>query len=257
MGKQKIYYAIAVLFIFLSSFAPTASAQEIGDKQNGVASWYGAKYHGRRTTSGEVYNRHNLTAAHNGLPLGTKVKVTNLSNGESVVVKINDRGPFRGRRIIDLSEAAAKKLHYRNNGLTEVSVEVLELPTAFLAARNKKQEVVPTVATTPEGLAETSSVVTSAPASAEQQVYVVQAGAYNKEENAQAQADKLRKIYLKLPVSLLEETVNGKKIHRIIAGRFENRSTAEQARKDFAKKGIQGLVRVMPESTSTPIASSL
>ncbi|MBA9076171.1 MULTISPECIES: septal ring lytic transglycosylase RlpA family protein [Rufibacter] len=256
MGKLKIYYAIAVLFILFFGIAPLASAQEVGETQSGTASWYGSKYHGRRTSSGEVYNRHKLTAAHNGLPLGTKVKVTNLTNGESVVVKINDRGPFRGRRIIDLSEAAAKRIHYRSSGLTEVKVEVLELPEAFLAARAKKAEAEnPDLTATAEPVtAETTPLVVAA-APVQQQLFVVQAGAFGNQANAEAQAEKLRKIYQKLPISLVEETVNGKKVHRIIAGRFNSRLTAEQARKDFAQKGVQGLVKVMAEPA--PIASTL
>jgi rare lipoprotein A len=238
MGIQKIYHAIVVLFISIITFAPTASAQEVGETQKGLASWYGAKYHGRKTSSGEVYNRHKLTAAHNGLPLGTVVKVTNLSNGESVTVKINDRGPFKGRRIIDLSEAAAKKINYRNAGLTEVSVEVVELPQSYMAKRSKP---VPAPIETKEVVAETVLAANTVSS------YVIQAGAFGSLANAQAQLDKLKKIYQQMPVSLMEETVNGKKVHRIVAGKFQDKTTAEQARQDLVKKGFSGLVKEMKE----------
>ena len=99
-----------------------------GDKsadshQVGRASWYGPGFHGRKTASGQTFNQHALTAAHPRLPLGTRAKVTNLNNGKQVEVTINDRGPHRGGRIIDLSRAAAKKLAM--GGTARVSVVAL------------------------------------------------------------------------------------------------------------------------------------
>ncbi|WP_460880181.1 septal ring lytic transglycosylase RlpA family protein [Pontibacter rugosus] len=91
----------------------------------GEASWYGSRYHGRKTSSGERYNKHEMTAAHKTLPFGTKVKVTNLDNNEFVIVRINDRGPFVGDRIIDVSEAAARELEFHNKGVGHVKIEVL------------------------------------------------------------------------------------------------------------------------------------
>jgi rare lipoprotein A len=91
----------------------------------GKASWYGPRFHGRKTASGEIFNQHELTAAHRSLPLGTKVKVTNLKNGRSVVVRINDRGPYAKGRVIDLSRAAAKRLGMLNSGVAQVRVERL------------------------------------------------------------------------------------------------------------------------------------
>jgi rare lipoprotein A len=88
----------------------------------GVASWYGRPYHGRRTASGEVYNMNQLTAAHPTLPFGTRVAVTNLENGRTVVVTINDRGPFKPDRVIDVSRKAAGQLGFLGQGLTRVRV---------------------------------------------------------------------------------------------------------------------------------------
>jgi len=92
--------------------------------QEGLAVWYGPGFHGRRTASGEVYDMHTLTAAHPTLPFGTRVRVTNLKNGRSVVVRVNDRGPFGGRYIIDLSYAAAKAIGALS--ATRVRLEVLK-----------------------------------------------------------------------------------------------------------------------------------
>ena len=91
----------------------------------GLASFYAAKFHGRRTASGEIFNTHALTAAHLTLPFGTKVKVTNLRNGKSVIVRITGRGPHVRGRIIDLSVAAAKKIGLNRAGTVRVKLEIL------------------------------------------------------------------------------------------------------------------------------------
>jgi rare lipoprotein A (peptidoglycan hydrolase) len=92
---------------------------------NGKASWYGPGFHGKKTASGEIYDQRKLTAAHKTLPLGTKARVTNLENGSTVEVEINDRGPFINGRIIDLSRAAAGALGFVELGLAPVQVEVI------------------------------------------------------------------------------------------------------------------------------------
>lgn len=88
----------------------------------GIASYYGGKFHGRRTASGEIFDKNAMTAAHRSLPFGTKVKVTNLRNGRTVLVRVNDRGPHVRGRIIDLSHAAAKKIGLK--GVVRVKLEV-------------------------------------------------------------------------------------------------------------------------------------
>ncbi len=93
----------------------------------GYASWYGPKFNGRRTASGEIFDMNKLTAAHNTLPFGTIVRVTNLRNGKSVVVKINDRGPFKKNRVIDLSYKAAKKIGMIRDGTAPVKITILKL----------------------------------------------------------------------------------------------------------------------------------
>ncbi len=117
--------------------------------QDGVASWYGADFHGRTTSNGEVYDMDAFTAAHRTLPFGSRVRVTNQENGRQVVVRINDRGPFVAGRIIDLSRAAATLLDMLGPGTVAVRLEVL------------------------------------APAAPEQRVFAVQVGAFVKAENAQ------------------------------------------------------------------------
>jgi rare lipoprotein A len=100
----------------------------LGWEQTGEASWYGEPYHGRRTSSGERYDMHRLTAAHPSLPFGTRVRVTNLDNGQAVEVRINDRGPFKRGRIVDVSYAAAQRLGSVGAGVIPVRLRVVGLP---------------------------------------------------------------------------------------------------------------------------------
>jgi rare lipoprotein A len=96
-----------------------------GYSEEGLASWYGTDFHGKPTASGEIYDMHGLTAAHRVLPFGSMVRVTSLENGKSVVVRINDRGPFVGNRVIDLSRSAAERLGMLEKGTMPVRVETV------------------------------------------------------------------------------------------------------------------------------------
>ncbi len=119
--ELKMKMMLIVLICYLT-FPITSFGNQ--NTQYGIASWYGGKFHGRKTASGEQYDMYKFTAAHKNLPFGTFVSVTNLGNGKSVVVKINDRGPFVKGRIIDLSYVAAKKIDL--HGIAKVKVEVIE-----------------------------------------------------------------------------------------------------------------------------------
>lgn len=108
-----------------SNGRPTVSGGSVQSTFTGRASWYGPGFHGRRSASGEVFNQHALTAAHRTLPFGTLVRVTNVSSGASVTVRINDRGPFGGGRVIDLSAGAAQEIGMIRSGVATVRVDVL------------------------------------------------------------------------------------------------------------------------------------
>lgn len=126
MKKQIIYlfFFIFTLFSFFSCSQIVLPPSE--PFQTGMASWYGPDFHGKTTSSKEVYDMYDLTAAHRNLPFGTYVMVTNLDNGKSVIVRVNDRGPFVEGRIIDLSYAAAKALDMLGPGVVPVEIEILE-----------------------------------------------------------------------------------------------------------------------------------
>ena len=98
--------------------------------QTGAASWYGRQFHGRKTASGETFDMNGLTAAHRSLPLNCYIRVTNKTNGKSVVVKVNDRGPFHGNRVLDLSYGAAMQLGITNAGTAKVNIERVDGPSS-------------------------------------------------------------------------------------------------------------------------------
>lgn len=116
---------ILILLLIKIGYFPESYAQT-SIKNEGKASYYGSKFHGKPTASGELFNMHNLTAAHPKLPFNSLVKVTNTHNNRSVVVRINDRGPFTKNRIIDLSKAAAEKLQMIERGTAVVTLEVIK-----------------------------------------------------------------------------------------------------------------------------------
>lgn len=166
---------------------PTSS----GYRERGVASWYGTKFHGKRTSSGETYDMHAFTAAHKTLPLPTWVEVTNLRNRRSIVVRVNDRGPFVANRIIDLSYAAAAELDIIRDGTGLVEVRALDF-----GARASGNSVTSTRLSPPPGSALSGAPsreesVSSAGASGEPPVLYVQVGAFGEKVNAERQHARL------------------------------------------------------------------
>ncbi len=117
-GNQETYKVFGVKYKTLET--------HIGYSEIGIASWYGKKFHGKLTSSREVYDMYKITAAHKILPIPCYVKVTNLKNNKSLIVRVNDRGPFKKGRIIDLSYAAAKKLGIVEKGIAKVLVEAID-----------------------------------------------------------------------------------------------------------------------------------
>lgn len=120
----RLLYAGIVCCLVVAGCATWSEPQE----QLGDASWYGPGFHGRKTASGEVFDMHARTAAHRTLPFGTLVRVTRLDTGASTVVRINDRGPFKAGRVIDLSNGAARDIDMVRDGVVRVRIDVLRLP---------------------------------------------------------------------------------------------------------------------------------
>ncbi|WP_196139360.1 septal ring lytic transglycosylase RlpA family protein [Aliikangiella sp. G2MR2-5] len=171
-----------------------------GFTQRGVASWYGTKFHGRRTSSGESYDMFKMTAAHKTLPLPTYARVTNLDNGKQIIVKINDRGPFAKNRIIDLSYAAAHKLEMAQKGTANVQIEAI----------NFKQNTPFVQLEEPEG-----------------KVRYVQVGAYSNHKTAQKLAKVLDRE-IRLPVKITSVRSGGKKLYRVRIGPVPTQPLAQE-----------------------------
>jgi rare lipoprotein A len=177
-----------------------------GFQQKGIASWYGNKFHGERTSSGEAYNMYAMTAAHKTLPIPVFVEVTNLDNGRKAVVKVNDRGPFHEGRIIDLSYAAATKLGVAQTGTANVSIRV--------------------VTTEKEEKRQRSAAIVESPESYGDKLYV-QVAAFTTEENALSHLGKLQGEGFR-DVRLHIESKKGKALYRIRIGPLPSEDVAKQ-----------------------------
>ncbi len=124
---KKIVTFLTLLVTLLFTTNVMAKTKVNQHSTRGEASYYAGFHHGKKTASGERFNMHSLTAAHRTLPLGSKIKVTNLNNGKEVVVRVNDRGPYAKGRVLDVSLGAAKKLDMIKTGTTKVSIQILHV----------------------------------------------------------------------------------------------------------------------------------
>lgn len=198
--------------------------------QRGTGSWYGKKFHGQRTASGEIYNMYKMTAAHPTLPIPSYARVTNLRNGKQVIVRVNDRGPFHSERIIDLSYTAALKLGYLNGGSSELEVERL-LPDE-IAAMNARSK--PVADDTSDPIAGIAMAEAKPPVTAGDGGYFLQFGAYAKSPNAQAMRDRLLSGW---PQELPPPTVvQSQGLFRLRCGPFSSREEASQAARQLQSR---------------------
>lgn len=210
--------------------------------QRGVATWYGVKFHGQRTSSGEPYDMYKMTAAHPTLPIPSYVRVTSLESGKSVVVRVNDRGPFHSSRIIDVSYTAALKLGLLGKGSHEVEIERLfpgdasRIASARRAVASKAQSapaediaaLVEQDRTTFEGVpaGEREPVITAAPAAPPAGGYYIQLGAYGRAGTAEALSEKIARAGVDLGTL---EVVKVGALNRLYGGPFPSRAEAAQA----------------------------
>ncbi len=240
--------------------------------ETGIASWYGADFHDRLTANGEIYNKDELTAAHKTLPLPCLARVTNLENGKSIVVRINDRGPFSGARIIDLSQRSASLLGYENAGTAKVRVQVLadeskaiadamrrygtpaeEAPPIQLASAEAEPQT-PSLVSTPVETQTLSPVrsteetrrqiiatkplpyAVQLPVSGKNQIYV-QAGAFSVPENARSLQQKLSRLGT---ANISTTVVNGTKFYRVRLGPIADVPQADTLLAKVRSTGITG-----------------
>ena len=196
--------------LVLAGCGTQAPMPEPGHPQTGVASWYGPGFHGHPTTSGEIYNAYDLTAAHPRLPLGTRARVTNLVNGSAVEVRINDRGPFVKDRAIDLSFAAAQKIGVVGPGTAPVRIEVVERPPGdFTRVR-----------------------------------YCVQVGSFSEQDKAAALRANLAPTYDDVYISPVR--ARAELFYRVRVGPYAERREAERRAVELSSTGVPAVVTEEP-----------
>jgi len=189
--KKRFLLIIAILIVNGCSTLPHYKE---GYRVSGLASWYGADFHGRRTSSGEIYDMHGLTAAHRTLPFGTILLVTDSESGRTVKVRVNDRGPFVSGRILDLSYGAAKALGIVNKGVAKIEMEVLSLM-------------------------------------ADRGLFLVQLGTFSVQENADRVKQRAEKQY---ETVYIESTGTDRHLYQVRVGPFGSRKEAESAARQFS-----------------------
>lgn len=196
-------------------YAPIPDAA--GFTQKGIASWYGPTFHGKKTANGEIYNMHDMTAAHKTLPIGTMVSVHNLKNDREIVVRINDRGPFVRGRIIDLSNAAAQKIGMIADGTAPVEIEALETVTKNGIA----EQPVPDL---------------------DKGDFTVQIGAFSDPQRAMRLKAGLEKEYGIVVVAIFVK--DGTTFHRVRVGRFSSLAKATATESRLVQSGFPGAFTV-------------
>jgi len=214
--------------IFSTVFLFTILSCGFAQIQTGKASFYADKFEGSPTASGEKYRHNKLTAAHKSLPFGTKVKVTNIANNQTVEVVINDRGPYVDGRIIDLSKAAAEQLGFINLGLAEVQVEVIDAGEGKTSDPDQSKMI--SRVSVEEDEFYDFDIARFKPTG-----YGVQIGTYQELVNLMRFSENLKSSYQK-KVTVQVKVVNGIKYYGIILGQFSARGKAEGFREELRKK---------------------
>jgi len=219
--------AVTLLIAGLAAGCASA-AQAQTFEQTGSASWYGAGHQGKTTASGERFDMRKLTAAHPKLPLGSVLEVTNLANDRSVRLRVNDRGPFKSTRILDVSREAADQLGFLSQGTTKVRIRLVG---------KQEPQLRPKLAAGPGPEAESETVEPAdAPAPGEgAPTFVVQVGVFAVRANAERAADRLVDIGA---VAVSEARAGGRALHSVSLRGWPDRAGAEAARAAVAKAGF-------------------
>ena len=204
-------------------------------KETGHASWYGKKFHGRRTSSGEPYDMFEMTAAHKTLPLPCFVRVTHNENGKSIVVRVNDRGPFHPGRIIDLSYAAASKLDIVSQGEAPVTIELVKVDT--VETPNKNSGPVNPVSYSDFPEVRPIPVYQSVPSTPFRPY--IQSGSYSDPVNAIAKREQLTSAGF-AQVTIVSTAAAGGDVHRVLLGPFSKRAEFDNAMTTLHANDIQG-----------------
>jgi len=199
-------------------------------RERGIASWYGTKFHGHRTSSGDTYDMYQMSAAHKTLPLPTYARVTNLRNGKSVILKINDRGPFHDNRLIDLSYAAAARLKILGQGTGLVEVEAID-PHQYADEQSKPRAA----ASQPKLAADETA---AAAAERQNTALYLQVGAFRDHANAERLRSQLAAVELPGSLHISEGLANRKRVYRVRIGPLQTVESADKVAQILATQGI-------------------
>lgn len=204
--------------VFGKMYYPTLA--KVGDTQIGISSWYGPNFHAKPTSNGEIYNMYKATAAHKTLPMNTMLRVDNLENGKSTIVRVNDRGPFVGSRIIDLSNKAARDIDMVGKGLAKVKITVLGFHAKIAETKAEKEEV------------------------ASVGKYYLQVGAFSRYEGAKITQKKFKLMLdSQYDVIIKKGILNNKDINRVWISGFRS----EEEIKDFKERNALNSSMIIAE----------
>ena len=215
-----------ILFIFFNHFAVIAQTETA----SGIASYYANKFQGRKTASGEKYDKNKFTAAHRTYTFGTKLKVTNITNGKSIIVTVNDRGPYSNHRLIDLSYAAAKHIDMIQQGVIEVHVEVVSDTYKMPSSPTKKGHSLA------EGYYSKSLIAIDPPKGP-----LLQIGSFSVQENAFKRIEELKSMNVG-EACIQVITVRRKQVYRVLYSGFHSKDAISQKKLELKKKGIDSII---------------
>ena len=217
-----------------------AKTPRIGAAETGVASWYGIPYHGRRAANGEIYDMNQLTAAHRTLPFETWVRVKNLDNGRTVEVRIQDRGPFVGNRIIDLSRAAAQQINMIGPGTARVTLTIIRAPAHPLVPLPAPVSApLPAPVSAPLPAPVPAAAVTPVPPVPEPELFAVQIGAFQDKQKAQSLRDSMKERY---GAALITPRQANTTLWRVLVGREDSTEKAAALAERMKADGTEGFV---------------
>jgi rare lipoprotein A len=249
-------YANKPYSVFGQSYTPLINEEPYS--QRGVASWYGVKFHGQRTSSGEAYDMYKMTAAHPTLPIPSYARITSLDSGKSVVVRINDRGPFHSDRIVDVSYTAALKLGLLGKGSHQVEIERLfpddptRIATKRRAATSAAQAAPPPAEIAALMLEDRVAMDSAAVARAQPEDskpaapasgFYLQLGAYGRAGKAEEVSEMLKKSGVSQAIVQALQVVPSGAVNRLYSGPFETRALAQEAARALpASLGLKPIV---------------
>jgi rare lipoprotein A len=233
-----------ILVGFLLGYQGVSAQFNTSFLQEGNASYYAEKFHGRLTASGERFNMFDYTAAHKELPFNTLLKITNLTNGKSVLVRVNDRGPYSHNRIIDLSKKAAQDLEMLDNGTSKVSIEIVETPTkeqlATLTTITSSLKVKPLVVKKPVFV--TGNTYSMWGTLKYPEGFGLQIGSYTEIENAKGECRLLIAAGIE-DVFIQSGWTSGVRAFRVLVGAYKDKENANPRIEELKKLGYTPFVK--------------